>query len=300
MKATGYQEELFKKALTSDAAPSAELNYQIKQKLEAHMHKNKRYRMILRPVLAVLMVLILSGSAYAAWKFLSPSDVANMTGNSALADAFASEDAVTINETKSQNGLDVTLLGLVSGSGLSGMDETLEECKTYAVVAFARQEGTSPDAGSLMDDTFFVSPLIHGEKPWQYNIASMGGGYGGFMEGDVYYRLIDCDNVEMFADRGLSLIVSSTPFYSIEAYDYDEKTGLVTPNAAFDGLNLVFDLPLDTSKADPAKAQAYLDTVWDTKDDGEPVEDGEFTSEDPQIIINKDGSVETKNENGKG
>lgn len=293
MGVTEYQEELFKRALTSDAAPSPELNYQIKQKMEAQMHSNKRLRMILRPVLAVLMVLILSGSAYAAWRFLSPTDVANRVGTPALVEAFASQDAIQINETKSQNGYDVTLLGLVSGSGLGGMDETLEAGRTYAVVAIARQEG-SANTGDLQDESFFVSPLIHGQQPWKFNIASMGGGYGAFVEDGVLYRMIDCDSMELFADRGLSLIVSSTDFYSIEAYDYDEQTGLVTPNPDFAGVNLLFDLPLDTAKADHNAAQAYLDTLWDTADDEEPVDEGEFSDEDPQIIINKDGSIETK------
>lgn len=292
MGLTEYQEGLFKKALASDAVPSPELNRRIKQKMEVQMHTNKRFRMILRPVLAVLMVLVLSGSAYAAWKILSPADVADKTGNSALAEAFASQDAVTVNETKSQNGYDVTLLGLVSGKGLSGMDETLDAGRTYAVVAIARQEGAA-GGGSLMDEPFFVSPLIHGQQPWRFNIASMNGGYSAVEEDGVLYRLIDCDNMELFADRGLSLIVSSTGFYSTEAYDYDEKTGLVTPNAAFSGVNLVFDLPLDTAKADPAKAQAYLDSLWDTKGEGEPAGETESSPEDSEIIIHKDGTLET-------
>jgi hypothetical protein len=145
--------------------------------------------------------------------------------------------------------------------------------KTYAVVAIARQDDTMPavsDAG--YDGTpFFISPLIHGQKPWQFNAASMGGGYAACVKEGIMYRLIECDNIEMFADRGLSLIVSSTDFYSIEAFDYNEGTGLVTPKTDFDGVNVIFDLPLDVAHADYEKAQEYLDTLWD--DSTEPLEE---------------------------
>ena len=100
--------------------------------------------------------------------------------------------------------------------------------KTYAVVAITKQEGSMPDTSDEdYNSTPFCIPVIHGQEPWLYNIAGMNGGYSAFVKDGIMYRLIECDSLEMFADRGLSLIVSSTTFYDINAYNYDEATGLL-------------------------------------------------------------------------
>lgn len=119
-----------------------------------------------------------------------------------------------------------------------------------------KMPGTSDEAYGQVP--FFISPLIKGQKPWQVNIASMNRGYSECVVDGVMYRLIECDGVEMFADRGLYLCVSTTRFFDINAFDYDEKTGEVSPKAEFDGVNVLFDLPLDVKKADHEKAGKYL------------------------------------------
>ena len=57
---------------------------------------------------------------------------------------------------------------------------------------------------------------------------------------------------------------------------WDQATGTLTPNPAYKGLNLLFDLPLDGSLADPQKAQAYLDGMWK-----EPSQEAPQTEDDP-------------------
>lgn len=51
-------------------------------------------------------------------------------------------------------------------------------------------------------DPFFISPLIKGQEPWRANIATMNGGYADTVIDGIMYRLIACDQVEIFADRG--------------------------------------------------------------------------------------------------
>lgn len=63
-------------------------------------------------------------------------------------------------------------------------------------------------------DPFFVSPLIKGLKPWQVNITTMNGGYSEAVIDGIMYRLIECDGVEMFADRGVYLAVSNGSSFS--------------------------------------------------------------------------------------
>jgi hypothetical protein len=91
----------------------------------------------------------------------------------------------------------------------------------------------------------------------------MNGSYMGKVIDGVLYRIIECDNVELFADKDLYLAVSDTAFFSRNAYDYDEETGLITANAAYVGTNILFDLKLDSSKADPVKAEAYIKQLED-------------------------------------
>jgi len=276
MKSENYDVDLLlKEALSSTEIPPPELVEKVKcfSKEEFDLKNTKRRTF---SVAAIIMALILvPTSVFAAWHFLSPAEVANRLESPALAQAFRSDDALLINETKSQKGYDVTFLGIVSGEGLTELDSTVDKAKSYAVVAIAKQEGSMPDTSDEDYDSvpFFVSPLIKGQEPWLYNIASMGGGYSTCVVDGVMYRIIECDSLEMFADRGLQLIVSSTDFYSTEAYNYDKASGLVTPNPDFDGVNLVFDLPLDPKKGDYEKAQQYLDSLWEDNETSGAEED---------------------------
>jgi hypothetical protein len=83
----------------------------------------------------------------------------------------------------------------------------------------------------------------------------MGGGYADVVADGVLYRIIECDNVEMFADRELYLAVcSGSPMYNGDAFILDEQTNEITANPNFDGASAVFDLPLDKKRADPPPA----------------------------------------------
>lgn len=266
MKKQDCFEPYFKEALSSTAQPTPSLNQTLKARMEEAIPMKKRVSLFLRPAVAVALVAMMSVSAWAAWHILSPADVADQLGHTAVAEAFRGDEAIILNEAKSKSGYDVTFLGMVSGQGLNQFAEDIQADQSYAVLAIAKQDGSAmpktsdPDYGAT---PFFVSPLIHGQTPWLYNIASMGGGYSACVIDGVLYYMIACDDLEMFADRGLSLVVSSTSFYSVEAFNYDAKTGMVTPNPAFEGVNLVFDLPLDPAKADPEKAAQYLANLWE-------------------------------------
>ena len=124
-------------------------------------------------------------TAFAAWKYLTPGNVAQEMNDTKLAEAFLSEEAVLVNETQSYGGYDVTLLGIISGENLSKYrhsDETTGKThndRTYAVVAIAKSDG-SPVVQEEAE--FFVSPLVGGYNPVHYNAASMHGGYTEMVE----------------------------------------------------------------------------------------------------------------------
>ena len=111
-------------------------------------------------LVAVAAAAALTVSAFAAALLLGPQDVAREAGNEALAAAFESESATTVNETKTVGDYNVTLMGLVSGEGLSRVEAlpgSVARDKTYAVLAYEHTDGT-PITEDVPDLT--VSPLV--------------------------------------------------------------------------------------------------------------------------------------------
>jgi hypothetical protein len=211
---------------------------------------------------ALLAAMLTATTAFAAWTFLKPAVVAQQVWeNPTLAAAFESDSAITVNQTITSGGYDFSFLGMVSGAGLQAVDDNLDIGSTYAVLAITNTDGSPFTNESYYDAglSFFISPQIKGIAPWQGgSIVMHGGGYAEKIIDGVLYRIISCDNVEIFADRGLYLVASTGVFYSNDAFDYNAQTGEMAARSDFDGASVVFDLPLDKSKADPAKAAAYL------------------------------------------
>lgn len=79
--------------------------------------------------------------------------------------------------------------------------------------------------------------------------------------------------------------VNSGSFYDSAAYNYDAATGEISRNENYAGVNALFRLPVDTTKADPAAAEAYLKELqesWSTPD--EPIEMGATDLEVDEFI----------------
>jgi len=258
-------ERMLRQALASPGEPEEKLNQSIINRIEERNSMNRVYRKrVSAGVMVAILTLVMSVTAIAATQFFSSDQVAVHLGEKMLAKAFESSDAIEVNQSVDSGDYKFTLHGIVSGAGLKELNDTdstneIHPERTYAVVSIARQDGrpmpktSDPEYG---EESFFVSPLIKGLKPWQVNIASMKGGYSEVVLDGIQYRLIECDGVEMFADRGVYLAISSgSPFFNSEAFAYNESTGEVTAKS---GVSLLMDLPLDKAKADPAKAEAYL------------------------------------------
>lgn len=269
MKNSEQFNQLLKQSLSQTVEPSEELNQKIINRLKENNTMKPVYRKkVSVALIAAALILTMSISAFAAWNFLNARQVAENFGDQTLAHAFDDKNAIEINKSVASGGYNITLHGIVSGEGLSdfgGSAQDLHPDRTYAVVSIAKQDGSKmPD---IQDEEygqvpFFVSPLIKGQKPWQVNIASMNGGYSEDVIDGVMYRLIECDGVEIFADRGLYLCVSTSAFYDIDAFSYNEKTGEISVNTDYKGANALFDLPLDIKKANHEKAEKYLEELF--------------------------------------
>lgn len=256
----------------------------IEQVKETGNMKQKKYRGASAAVAAAALVAATSLTAFAALHYMSAADVADKLGEEGVAKSFAGqfvdadkspEDGGVFRiagESQSYGGYKVTVLGMVSGEDLSEKQYTsngkVRNDRTYCVVAIEREDGAVMDAEH---ESYFVSPLIGGLNPGLYNAASLCGGYSEFVENGILYRMLECDNIEYFADHELYLCVTDTGLYDSQLYHYDEASGSITRNTEYEGLNALFTLQMDASLADPIKAQALLDEMYGP-DDGQGIE----------------------------
>lgn len=264
-------DDLLREALAPTEEPKEKLNRHIlwKAKEIQRMKKNTvpfRKKIPAAAMIAVSVLALGSVTAAAAYKYLSPGQVAAEVKDETLKEAFAGENALVMHESQESGGYRITLLGSVAGKNISqylSVDDAgiPRDDRLYTIVAIEHADGTpmpeisSPEYG---EESFYVSCYIRGLNPAQYSLMSMGGGYTEFVKDGIQYRLLDMDNLEMFADKGLYVGTNNGAFYEPQAYRYDEATGEMSRNESYGGVNALFVLPLDPGRGDPAAAEAYL------------------------------------------
>src|SRR5699024_7818590 len=118
--------------------------------------------------------------------------------------------------------------------------------------------------------------FIKGQDPNRFNIITMNGGYSEFVKDGIMYRIIECDDIEKFADRGLYLGVTSTDFYDTEAYNFDLETGEINRNDDYEGVNALFNLPIEPSKGNYEEAEKYLQKLADEQTSDQEDKDEEL------------------------
>ena len=237
--------------------------------LEDAMNKKRSYKPTRKIAAAAACPVLLLGSstAYAAYHYLNSSQIADeVAENGALSEAFAGEDAITVNETQSSNGYDITLLGLVSGEKLelyvpNETKKEVSEAHTYVDVAISKTDGTK-----MKYRNFCVSPLICGESFSDVNAATLDVGLTWFEKDGIIYELIECDNLEIFADRGVYLSVVDNFGAEAAAFQMDETTGTYSKVENYAGTSALFTLQLDEKKADAAAAEEYLSALRQTEE----------------------------------
>lgn len=112
----------------------------------------------------------------------------------------------------------------------------------------------------------------------------MNGGYSECVVDGVIYRMVDCDNIEMFADRGVYLYVGTGIFINNQTVNYNEETGEITLNENSKEAGALFDLPLDVNKADHEKAQKYLKELFPESSPESSPSDFESAAEDSSFV----------------
>lgn len=308
-------DELLKHVLTPEEEPGEDLNREIlRQVKEDGYMKNKKYKCAV-VVAAAVLVAASSMTAFAARRYRSASEVAEELEEKHLADVLyvAQQNARILEEQASRNdsdardgnraedgtggedetgaqrfetgesqsfgGYNAVLLGMVSGEGLSQYphisDGQIRTDRTYLVVAISREDGSPIDDEN---EDFFVSPLVGSLNPIQNNLVYWNGNAGRYVEDGVFYCLAECDNIEYFADQNLYVCVTDTTFYQKGLYDWKETEGEIVRNEAYEGLNALFELHIDPSKANPEKARAFLEEAAQGQEAGRNSQEAE---EDP-------------------
>lgn len=267
MQNKDYVDEQIYRTLKVAEKPSQELNRTIIEQMNksnSQVNSKKYYKPFSKLALVVTIILVGSISVYATLKLLSPVEVVTATDNKKLALAFGGTDSEIINKSKVCGPFMVTLQGIVSGESISDFANSSPgeyPCKTYTVISISRTDGNEMRADYEDSSKIFVSPYIKGIKPWQCNLAIMNGSSTQFIQDGILYRVIECDNIEMFADRGLYIGVSLNGIVDNKDFDYNESTGELKGKNTSGLESVVFDLPIEPSKADPKEADAYLATL---------------------------------------
>lgn len=213
-------------------------------------------------IAAAVALLVVSVSAALVW--LTPSQVAELHGQDLLAEAFEGPDAIEINETVETGDFAVTLMGLVSGEDLDTMNPDPGNARTYAVLSVRRLDG-EPLENETFDFTgYTMTPLVSGCSPAAVNSWTLNAGASGFAQDGLYYYLLDTESIEMFADRTvyMAFYEGGAPNNTIFTVNDD---GTIAFCEDFTGVQALFTLPLDSARADPAAAEAF---VRDTGMDG--------------------------------
>ena len=266
-----------KEAMRPSEEPDFWLNQKIMNRnLEVKKMRKNTWKRTAVTFGAVGLLLTGSVGVTAALRYFTPDQVAKETENNKLAAAFDSKGAIDIDETQQVGGYDVTLLGMVSGKNLSDFESyangELQADRTYAVVAIANTDGTKmqekdKDGYNVgYTDKFFVSPFIEGYNPNRYNAYAFHGGVTYFVKDGVLYWLLETDNMVMFANHTIYLGVTENLGAIGDAYTYQEDSGKIEKNKDYSGVNALFTLPIDKSKASEEEAKKYMDSLFNEED----------------------------------
>lgn len=209
-------------------------------------------------IAAVLAVAVMATAA--AVNLLHPAQVAEYMGHSELADAFNSEDAILLNESKEFGDFTVTLMGVTSGAHLSDVYEDADASRSYIVAAMSRTDGEAIDYDGLQN--IMVTPLVSGYQPWEVNNFTLGGGYQSVIADGMRtaYYIFECESLEVFADHTIYLACYEGMAPSSDMLQMAQN-GSISFLDSYAGPHALFTLPLDPAKANPEKAAAIVDQI---------------------------------------
>lgn len=231
------------------------------------------------PLIAAALIAVLTAGALGAAYFLSPKDIAEHFEDKTLAAEFAKIDTPFALEPQTSGDYTVSILGVTSGKNLSDYADADAE-KSYIVGAISRADGAPlTEYPELM-----ISPLVAGYLPWQINAFTLGGSRGDALHEGVDYFIFESDSLEIFADHTVYIAAYEGIAPGAETFAM-EADGSIRYQDGYNGPKVLFTLPLDASKANPAAVEALVKEIGlynDAPDDDAADED--LGAEDFEII----------------
>ncbi len=228
-------------------------------------------------IAAVLIITILSSSAFAISKLLSAGEVALHFGENQVAQSFDANSFAA--ESITDKGYTVRFLGLVKGEKFAS--EAIKTDCSYYVVSVAAADGSPL---SIADgNPLGMSVIIEGYPAWKNNTWSLNTSATGMEENGVLYYLYNCENLEIFADRNVYLAVYEGMLPGLDIITMNED-GTFEFAEDYDGFEAMFRIPLDSSKANPEIANAILAEYL--------VDESEISSEEYDATESKDALQE--------
>lgn len=219
---------------------------------------------------AALLALCLTVGAAATVSLMTAKDVSRFYSDGNIEAAYMGENAVELEEEAVLGEYIVTLSGIAH-----------DENHTYISLLYQHKDGSPCDIEKEDPYKIGVELLVSGLPPYVLNKSTMGIHGEGISVGDgVLYQTLTFPNMEAFADRTIYLAVYDCVF---SADEYPVKSQADPSNSKFhisvdeavkmneDGsmeflegypnAHAMFILPFDQSKADPERAQEYLDSL---------------------------------------
>lgn len=217
------------------------------------MSKNRKPIKIAAVVAAAIMILSFSVSAVIS--LLSPSQVAEHFGEKELAVFF--EESTHEVQTVTDGYYSACFLGMAPGKEMCVIDGTqINENRSYAVWALYRNDGTPM---SILDGSpIQVIPVMKGYRP--NALSAFGMSAHGTEKDGVLYFLCDYTDLEIFADKEVSLIVFEGTFPTPKILT-NNKDGDVVYADGYKGIKGSFTLSLDKTKADSEAADKLLEAL---------------------------------------
>ncbi|SFQ41247.1 hypothetical protein SAMN02910358_01993 [Lachnospiraceae bacterium XBB1006] len=272
-------DELLQETLKEKDTPSAELNRRVLEKArmeERNMALRKKKMVAAAAVMAG--IIITGGTGYAAYRYMTAGQTAEYLGSKELSTYFKESDVVA---SKKDGNYRFRYLGNASAKLKESFLEEKDKKTTYVAMAIDRLDGKP----MTQEETFVASPLIQGLNPIDYNVYTMGGGAVCKIKDGVLYMIMSVNNIEMFADRDVYLAITKGVDYA-DGYQYKEETGEISENESFDGINVLFTMRLDESKADKAAQDAFLQKFAKQKEEVETEEVFQVGDKDLQALVN--------------
>ncbi len=291
------KDSLLRLAMQTDTSAVPRLNQEILQKIKRREYRPGRactpgffphlWRRLTRlapvPVLTLVLLAVFSLTAYAAFRFLSASEAAQEISFDAMAQAFEDEDALLLQETQTSGEFDVTLLGIAFGSSLQKYlpEVTVPADSAYAVVALSRSDGTplpplSPETDETeVPDLFmtFLAPNFSVED----NPLNQTTGTIRCLRDGVYYQMVACKDLLDYGQNGFYLSVNEGGFCRPDAFSYDEVSGSLALNAAYEKVHALFEISLSQELLAKFSANPATPSPFD-RDLSQPAEPGRIST----------------------